>query len=99
MGSSMKPAGMQPPEGPPAPPRPQFVSAGGLPPKAVLGRVRRSGPRITRPAFHGRNQRRLLSTHKRARSPRDGDVKVEACAQDVFAEQTVLAGLIHGDQV
>ncbi len=48
-------------------------------------------------AFEGAHERGGLAAHEGAAAARDGEVEVEAGAENVLPEQAVLAGLLDGD--
>ena len=72
------------------------VDVGGLAPQALLRRERRTRPGPSGVAFERGDQRGLFAADERARAFHQLDVEVEAAAQDVVAQQAVLARLLDG---
>ena len=73
------------------------VDAGGLPPEAALGGIGRSRPRLAEPSLDRSDERRLLAADERPRSALDLDIEIEAGAQDILSEKTVIPGLLQSD--
>ena len=72
------------------------VDIGGLAVQALLGRERRTGTGTSGVAFERGDEGRLLAADEGARALDQVDVEAEVAAEDLFAEQAVLARLFDG---
>ncbi len=64
--------------------------------QAAVGGMDVLGARLPHPALDGGHQRRRLAAHERAGAAHDLDIEAVAGAQDVLAQQAVLAGRLDG---
>jgi hypothetical protein len=69
----------------------------GFPPETFLSGERRPRTRLTALALDGGHESRLLAAHEGTRALGDVDVEAEVGAQDVLAQQAVVAAGLDGD--
>ena len=73
------------------------VQNGGLAKQALVRRERRTGTGLAALALDGGHQSGFLAAHESAGAQTDVQIKIEAGAKDVLAQQAVFASLVDGD--